>query len=328
MEGSRKLNGWQPAASNPAVDGICTEAYVAKAMRAQYSRFFILLTAAAAGTVSSFADDLDAALEAQKKKAQRRIYSERALLTEQNLAVPQTPTEEERNLDKKLQEIEAQLDRQQVAERPAFPVRPAVTVVPQPAENKNWLTAAVMDDTAAVELTNDAAGSWLKREMERRQELKAQEAEARDNELVDKILREKTQPQISSTELNRLQQYQLKTGKEAEENRASVQNPLELIRPGTRKDKASVPPLFSPEAARFSSFTEKNPLKNVKSPLQNPLSGSSIRTSKTVFSPYREEEPQAPSLTALEMIRKSSPINRADPFTEDPMPRIKTSIWE
>lgn len=299
----------------------------------RFSRVFVLLTAVAVSAGFSFSDDLDAALEAQKKKAQRRVYSGSALLHDQNLVVPREISAEEKAIDKELQVKEA---RQETA--PFSPLQQparlsAVTV--RPAENQNWLTSALMDDKAAVTVPDKPENSWITQEMDRQKELKAQESAVKENELVEKLLREKTQPQSGLPGLDRLKQYQPALGKTrgADKNKdipsyVITADPLAAVRPAAKKEKPVAPPLFSPEAARLSSLQGKEPLRTVKNPLFNLSPGASSRTTlHPVFSP-EPDTPETPLLTPLEMIRKSSPINRPDPFADDHMPKIKSSIWE
>ena len=70
----------------------------------------VLVALAAAGMVSSPAEDLDAALEARKKKVQRRVYTDSALLQDQNLTIPKAPSELEQEADKEFYEAEERLD--------------------------------------------------------------------------------------------------------------------------------------------------------------------------------------------------------------------------
>jgi hypothetical protein len=281
------------------------------------------------------AEDLDAALAAQKAKTNRRIYSEKVVLEDHNLEVPRTLTEEEQELDRKLREMDAKMDNQSAPSAMPMVPRP-VAAVPQPGENKNWLTPASLDNDMA--LTNETEDSWLVKELDRQKELKSQQSVKKENELIEKLLREKTQPQSSSPEQDRLKQYQLappklfgSKDKDADTPaymtpKSGTPNPLAAIRSTPKKDPSAPPPLFSPEAARISSAQDKDPLRSTRSPLLNPIPGSPSRKPVSVFSPGRNAP--APVLTPLEMIKKSSPINRADPFTDDPMPEFKTSIWQ
>ncbi|MFA6173404.1 MAG: hypothetical protein WC701_06920 [Kiritimatiellales bacterium] len=320
------------------IDGLQAGAYVATVMNARFYRGFVLLTAVAACAVSSFAEDLDAALAAQKKKAQHRVYSESALLDDQKLVVPRTPTQEEQELDKKLQELEAKADVRPDPRLQHMMLRQSDAAV-RPAEKQNWLTPAMLDNDASVTQTNETDNAWLVREMERQKELKELEAAKKENEQVEKLLRGKTQQQQKiSPEMDRLKQYQLAPpklfgSKEKDDDppymtpRSGTPNPLSAVGLTPKKEIPVAPAPFSPKAARISSAMDNDPLKSVRNPALSITPGLLSQPSRSVFSPNRDV-PAAVPLTPLEMIRKSSPINRPDPFTDDHMPRIKSSIWE
>lgn len=299
-----------------------------------------MLTVVAACIASSFSEDLDAALQAQKKKAQRRVYSDSALLDDQKLVVPRTPTQEEQDLDKKLQELEAKADARFVQRGQLVPPQPSAPPV-RPVENQNWLTPAMMDNDASMMQSNETENAWLVQEMERQKELKALDAAKKENEQVEKLLRDKTQQQQKiSPEVDRLKQYQLAPqklfgSKEKEDPdapaymtpRSGTPNPLSAVGLTPKKENPVAPALFSPEAARISSALDKDPLRSTKSSALDSNPGPLSQPVRSVFSPNRDA-PKIVPLTPLEMIRKSSPINRPDPFTDDPMPRMKSSIWE
>lgn len=315
-------------------------------MRIRFSRFFILLSATAAITASSFAEDLDSALEAQKKKARHRTYSDHVLIDDQKIAVPHTQTEKEKDLDDKLRDLDAKMDaRPTPAMQPGPAQQQPASATAQPLENQNWLAAAIKDNGAATALTNEAENAWVAQEMERRQGLKAEEAAlAKENEKAKKILSEKPKHQSSYTELDRLKQYQIdpqKTiggiGKDKDPDapsymtpRSEQLDPLVAIRLTPKKEIPVAPPLFSPEAARISAL-KKDPLRSTKSPALspglNPYLNSPSSPAQSDFSLNPKASKPAP-LTPMQIIRKSSPINRPDPFAEDNMPKIKKSIWE
>lgn len=309
-------------------------------MKSGNYKFFVSLAVAAASVSFSFSENLDAALEAQKKKAQARVYSERAILTEHNLTVPRTPTEQERDLDKKLEEIEAKLDSRTPAPAQPMPSRPSAAKV-RPDEKQNWLTPAVLDNDKSDSQTNETDNAWLIRELERQKEQKELEAAKKENEQIEKLLRDKTQEQQKiSPELNQLKQYQLAPPKlfGSKDNikdpdapaymtpRSGTPNPLEAVGLSPKKEYQAAPSPFSP-AARISPAADTDPLRSIKSPAINPNLGLPTRQARSTVSPLREDTKPIP-LTPLEMIRNSSPINRPDPFTDDHMPRIKSSIWE
>jgi hypothetical protein len=322
-----------------AIDESASQAYPCTVMKHLISRTFVL-AALLAGTGSPVpAEDLDAALAAQKQKAQRRVYSDSALLENRNLEVPKTQTKDEEELDKKLREMEARLDRE-AAENPMQPQsRPATAVVPA-AEDKNWLTPAMMDETASVSLTNALEEAWLKQELDRQKEKKAQEALVNENNQVEKLLREKTQLQPGLPEQSPLKKFQpapsLNIIGSQNQNvpapaymtpKSGTPDPMAAIRLTPKKETSSAPPLFSPQAARAASALDNDPLRSSRSPSLTPSLGAPQRSSPFGY-PSSSDDPEPVKLSPIEMIKKSSPINRADPFSDDHMPQINGSIWD
>jgi hypothetical protein len=282
------------------------------------------------------AEDLDAALAAQKKKAQRRVYSDTALVEDRNLSVPKSETEEDRQLDKKLREMEEKADAAVSLPTMASPHRMAPAPV-RSGEDKNWLTTAVMNDTSSVSQAESTDSDWMAREAERQ---KAKADTVKEDALVQKLLHEKTQPQPQNTtpELERLKQYQLnpKTFNAGRDPtpvspsymlpQSGTPDPMAAVRPPPKKESPLSQPLFSPQALKTSQPTIQPPLQSYRSPLNNPeISSPSRRVSPSISSGLTEQE--AP-LTPLQMIKKSSPINRQDPFAEDHTPKLKNSIWD
>lgn len=321
-----------------AVDETTEKKYYSRVMKSLIFRMLAMLAILAGTRVPVAAEDLDAALAAQKSKAPRRVYSEKASLENHNLAVPRTETEEEQELDRKLREMDAKMDSQAAPSAMQTPSGPG-TPEPQPVKNKNWLTPALLDNDAAMAQTNQTEDTWLVRELDRQKELKSQQATVKENELVEKLLREKTKPQSSSPELDRLKQYQLAPpnifgGKNKDADapsymtpKSGTPDPLAAIRLTPKKELLAPPPLFSPEAARISSALDKDPLRSTRSPSLNLIPGSPSRNPVSVFSSGRKSPVLVP-LTPLEMIKKASPINQANPFENNPMPGMKTSIWQ
>lgn len=289
-----------------------------------------------AGLYGVYAEDLDAALAEQKQKAQRRVYSSRAVLEEQDLQVPRDPTSEELELDRKLREMEAALDAEAEARGPG-PVmqpRPAVQAV-LPEERNNWLTPAILDERAAMSVTNDAEDSWVAEELLRQREQRALlEAAEQERARTDRVLLEQI-PQQSAPGLDRIRDYQpVPQGAPGSPSPAAasymtpqsgIPDPLAAIRPGVKNE---APVLFSPAAVRPSAAMEREPFEPARRPSFTPRLGSAAPQSRTEFSSEWNEPPAQQPLSPLESIRRSAPIHRDDPFSEDLMPQIKTSIWE
>lgn len=321
-----------------AIDETTEKEYYSRVMKSLVFKYLAMVAILAGAGVPVAAEDLDAALAAQKNKAQRRVYSEKVVLEDHKLEVPRTVTEEEQELDRKLREMDAKMDSQSAPASMQMQSRPGAAV-PQPVENKNWLTPALLDNDEAMAMTNQTEDTWLVRELDRQKELKSQEATVKENELVEKLLREKAHPQSSSPELDRLKPYQLappnifgSKNRDADAPaymtpKSGTPDPLAAIRLTPKKEPLAPPPLFSPEAARISSALDKDPLRSTRSPLLNSVPGSPSRKPVSVFSPRRNAPDIVPP-TPLEMIKMSSPINRANPFEDDPMPEMKTGIWQ
>jgi hypothetical protein len=283
------------------------------------------------------AEDLDAALAAQKKKTQRRVYSDTAVVEDRNLSVPKTETEEDRQLDKKLREMEEKANAPISLSNMTPPHRMAPAPV-RSVEDKNWLTTAVMNDTPSVSQAESKDNDWIVWEADRK---KAKTAAAEEDALVQRLLREKTQlqPQNTTPELERLKKYQLdpKTFNAGRDPtpagpssymlpQSGTPDPMKSIRPAPRKESLLTPPLFSPQAVKTPQPTVQAPLQSYRSPLNNPeIVSPSRRVLPSLSSGLTE--PETP-LTPLQMIKKSSPINRQDPFAEDHMPKLKNSIWD
>ncbi|NOU35225.1 MAG: hypothetical protein HOO88_00390 [Kiritimatiellaceae bacterium] len=318
-----------------AVDETGNEAYYLMVMKPLIYKLLALVLVLAGAGIPVAAEDLDAALAAQKKKAQRRVYSDSALVEDHNLSVPKTETEEDRQLDKKLKEMEDKANVAVSLPNPDSPHRTAPAPV-RSVKDKNWLATAVMgDSTSFVSQAESTDDDWIAREAARQ---KTKDDTAKEDALVQKLLHEKTQsrPQNTTPELERLKQYQLdpkkfNAGKEPTPAgpsymlpQSGTPDPMAAIRPTPKKENP--PPLFSPQAAKAPLPAAQTPLNPLRNPLNSPMVGSPSRSVSPGVSsrPIESEMP----LTPLQMIKKSSPINRQDPFAIDPMPKLKTSIWD
>lgn len=317
-------------ATGGAIDETALKTYYFTVMKLLISRTLALAFMLAGTLVSVSAEDLDAALAAQKQRAQRRIYSENARLEDRNLEVPKAPTKDDVALDRKLREMENKLDNEAAANPMVQNYRPA-TPVTQPVEDKNWLTPALMDETAAVSLPNSMEDAWLQRQKEKA----AQDALIKENTQIEKLMREKTQLRPDPPERTSLKEYQPSSlDIFGSQNRnasgymtpkSGTPDPIAAIRLTPKKEASSAPPLFSPQAARAASALEIDPLRSTRSPSLNPNLGAPSRSSPFgTHSPSSEPEPV--QLTPIEMIKRSS--NRTDPFSDDHAPQFNSSIWD
>jgi hypothetical protein len=282
------------------------------------------------------ADDLDDALAAQKKKVQRRTYSERAVLDSRQVVLPKTPTEQELALDKKLREMDAQLDIRSAnsARSITRPISRVVTMTPPPTRDRGWLTSALLDSDAELSIPDENKNDWIFTELQRQKETKERQALIDDEDaVVEKLMRQKN----SAPELDRLKDYEISpqriiSGEDREPPSyltpsGGLPDPVTTIRPVSKKERAdAASPLFSPAAvrARASSLTTTGSLLT---PIQ---SISSTPQKSASISPRRNElETESPApLAPIDQIRKFSPHNREDPFSDDMIPDFKTSIWQ
>jgi hypothetical protein len=283
-------------------------------------------------TFSVAEEDLDAALEAQKKKAQRRVYSERALIKNRNIVVPKTQSEEERALDRDLKKLENQLSSQLI---PASEVRVPRRRAPVPVKTKNWLTPTLLDSEKSDGLFSEKnAPSWIDQELDRQKEIQMHKKELAEEEaLVNKMLREDSRPKIS-TDRNLFKPYEpiLRNSlSPADPNPAStysVFSPSKVILPKEKKSPSTAS-LFSP-TARANSGVIKPAFSSPSSgqrPDWRPQFGSSVPKPASDFrSDWDDLKPKP--LPPLKRARQSSPIYRKDPFSDDFIPEIKTSIWD
>lgn len=300
---------------------------------------FLAVVLTLAGT-TVVAEDLDASLEAQKKKAARRVYSERAILADHNLTVPRPETEEERALDKKLRAMDAEADARPALSLMIQTPRPASVVPRLGEENNNWLAAAVLDASSPAAPDPDIEARQIEDQLSWHQRLKEKNsAENLDNTQTENDLRDRiTTSQPGLPELDSLKKYQLNaSGGLNTETKSSPDyltpqdrsiDPLAAIRPAPKKETVT-PALFSPEAARLSSATRPSSVISRPEPAL-PSTGIPARKSSSVFSYDPNQTGLTPqtSLNPLEQIRKASPINRPNPFAEDSMPTINRSIWD
>jgi hypothetical protein len=267
-------------------------------------------------------DPLDDALNKHKDRAKRRVYSQPAALSDQDLAIPKTPTEEDRALDRKIEELERALDKQ--AALNPVPIRatpaPMVPMVPN-EETQNWLTPALLDEDAAM--NTDEEETWLARELERQNQKRVEQDE---QTLLEKKMADGIRPA----------QYDIQNKYDfPERNRPSkniYERPSYLTERAPMKaptaeasGQASTPTsstMFSPTDYRGSSIATE-PFSTSIKPTIRPEQNRPRQSSAIDW-----ETPTSQPRTPLNRVRQSSPIHKKDPFSEDFMPRIKTSIWD
>ena len=293
----------------------------------------ILLGAAFSGV----SEDLDAALEAQKNKAKRRVYSDTALIENLDILIPKTKSEEEKSLDRDLERLENQMT-QQIIPPPATTAPRVLT--PAPGKPENWLTPGLLDSEDANGLSSEKnEDDWVHQELGRQKEIQLYKKELAEEEaLVNKLLREDSRNN-SWAEESPIKTYEsmlrdtISPSLIQPVSKSILSNPLETLRPKKEINPSSIAPLFSPTARRssgiiqpsFSSFPSSSSSPSAQTPSWRPQLGPSALTSPSAFTPGKNAIKPLPP---LKRVRQSLPIHRKDPFADDFMPEIKTSIWD
>ncbi len=302
-------------------------------MKTVVSSKFVLLSIVLGMTFSVVAEDLDAALEAQKKKAVRRVYSDTALIETRDFLIPKTQSEEEKALDRELERLENQLSIQVMPSREIVAPRARI---PVPVKAENWLTPNQLDPENPEDLSSEkAAPSWVDLELERQKEIQLQKkALAEEEALVNKMLREDSRKSYS-TETPQPKSYEsmlrhtITPGVSPLAPNSGLVDPLASLRP-KEKAPSSSDSLFSPTARPNSGVIQKTSFPSSprpQTPSWKPQFESTAPSTATDFtSDWGIKKPEA--LSPLKRVRQSSPIHRKDPFADDFMPEIKTSIWD
>ena len=308
-----------------------------------------LLAAVLAGT-STADDGLDEALANLKKKAGRQSYSTRANLHDQNLAVPKEQSEEDKALEEKLRQIEKGLDRSSTMASSGIRIPQNLQRSGnQPQEDQNWLTPALLDNIAPKNGSpDDEQSDWVTAELERQQNIRI-EKEALEKESGNASLFNNPFQQQQKAEPSELNSYG-----QSFQNILSVQpspDPANKTKSvsgwlSSQKDRSESPFSLSSRRekekeeapyetfSRFkpaeSIFEKKGPSSSKQSPWNTTPSYGIPRKPDTTLnrlSPSWKKEQEKP-LQPIEQIRKSSPIYKKDPFSDDFMPQIKKGIWE
>lgn len=308
-----------------------------------------LLAAVLAGT-SAADDGLDEALANLKKKTGRQSYSTRANLHDQNLAVPKEQSEEDKALDEKLRQIEKGLDRSStMASSGIRAPRIVQSSGNQPQEEQNWLTPALLDNIVSQDSSLDEEQSdWVTAELERQQNIRIEqeafEKESGNNSLFNNPFQQ--QQKAAPSELNSYGQSfqnilsvqptpdsENKTKPDSgwlssQKDRSA--SPFSLSSRREQQKEESSYETFSGIKPVESVFEKKGPSSSKQSPWNTAPSYGIPKKSDTTlksFSPSWKKEQEKP-LQPIEQIRKSSPIYKKDPFSDDFMPQIKKGIWE
>ncbi len=278
-------------------------------------------------------EDLDAALAAQKKKANRHVYSERAQIDALNVMIPKTQSEEEKALDRDLRRLENELDQQSMPAQGFAMQRPRRPVATTP---KNWLTPTLLNSEHETDLP-DEESSWIDQELERQQMLQLHKKELAEEEArVNQLLRETAQKaalpgnEISPSDDNPMLRHSLSPMTPNPASSFSDVLGAAIRSPGNsgraKGSEFSLPGVRRNSGVIESSFSSRKPFSSQPTSVQKEFNRPAQKVND-LFSPKWTDKKAAP-LSPLKRVRQSSPIHRKDPFTDDFMPEIKTSIWD
>jgi len=318
-----------------SVDGLAIEAYSLQVMNFPTSIPLTLSVILFSALLSGRAEDLEAALKAQKKKAQRHVYSRAALIENRELVVPKTASEEERALDRDLEKLERQLS-QQVANPQRMTAPRTFSRTPKPVDN--WLTPTLLDPNHEDALPSETHETgWVQREIERQKSIQQHEKELVEEEaLVNKLLQEEIRKEATrgkSTASIYEPSFQSQItpgvtppssfpflGVSQVKSTIGVSKISSQFSPKARADSGIIKPSFSSAPVPISSATRHS------SSWRSPLESSTQKSPTDFSSDWRGSTTK--SLSPLKRVRQASPIHRKDPFADDFMPEIKTSIWD
>ena len=280
---------------------------------------------------------LDAALDALKKKPKRRVYSNKALLDHRDLLIPKTLSEEEKALDRDLERLENQLDRQII---PPQSVAAPRVFSPASVPPENWITPTLLNTENGDPLSSEKSEtSWIGQELARQKSIQLHEKGLAEEEaLVNRLLREESRNK-TSTEKSPIRAYEsllrntISPSVIQPVSKGIIPDPLGSLRPKEEKSPSGANPLFSPTARRnsgviqpsFSSFPSSS--SSAQTPSWRPQFGSSAPKPASSFTSDWNVTKPTP-LSPLKRVRQSLPIHQKDPFSDDFMPEIKTSVWD
>lgn len=277
-------------------------------------------------------DPLDKALEAQRQQAQRRVYSQKAELDSSvDIRLPQDRTREDQLLDQRLRAIEADLDeraRQSAAVSSAQPRPPQAVTPARPDPARNWLTPAILDESASLNIAEaepDPFQTGFQIREEDREERTARlfgpaTVPGPADENVSRFAPGPTElvPRRTLDPLARDSDRGRDTRSTALPMAASAQprhDPISVLRrePDPRAPSAAarwtVPSASSTDPARPAT-----PAEQWARPFQPQVE--------------QPDAPTAPPPRPIDTMRRSLPGYGSDPFSSERVPGRKSSIWE
>ena len=270
-------------------------------------------------------DELDAALNALKKKSQRRTYSTSANLHRRDMIVPAGISEEEKSLDEKIRALDKKMDNNAIGmDRRTMAPRPR-NQVPSQEEPNNWLTPALLDDEAAVIGPTDLESSWITKELDRQKLIQMEKAALENNtDLINQQLNGNTRSP-EGAQYDQLKSYD-----------SELKNILAGSVPEARRSESTTTPLIEHKTTFGVSYSS---IDRSASKTQPGAFSTSINQPKpvtkfgAVFSETPKKStsiwdtPSSEPLPPLKRLRQGSPL-KEDPFTDDYMPKTKRSIWD
>jgi hypothetical protein len=286
----------------------------------------LILASLLCGTAAA-TEDLDAALEALKKKAHRHDYSSRAVLDNRELTVPSSLSEQDAVLDAKLLEMEQSLSREAPVQAQPMPRMAPMRALPRQEGNNNWLTPAMLDNSADLDGLQEDQTPWINQELERQKNRQIEQAALADEkELINRQVNDRLENPAASP-FNPAAGYsrslqEVISGRSENESRlkqselkdpSGPQNPFAINSSASRSLIPSTPGLTPSSRTGLSSGIETFQIK--RSTLKPP----------TDLNAKWDRDPEP--LTPLNKLRKSSLIDH-DPFSKDFAPSINKSIWD
>jgi len=270
-------------------------------------------------------DELDAALNALKKKSHHHTYSTTAVLENRVLTVPTEISAEEKSLDDKIRTLDKKMDNNAIGiDRRTMAPRP-MNQVPTQEEPRNWLTPALLDEDAAENGPTDQESSWITTELDRQKLIQEEKAALKENaDLINRQLSGSTRS-TEGAQYDQLKSYD-----------RALKNILFGSTPEVRRSESTTKPLIQPKTPFGISYSS---IDRSTSTTQPGAFSTSINRPKpvkkfgTVFSkPPKKptsiwDTPSSEPLPPLKKLRQGSPL-KEDPFTDDYMPKTKRSIWD
>lgn len=286
--------------------------------------------------------ELDALLNEQRRRAQRRVYSERAVLDRSQEQVVDTgPSREELEIEAKFRAAEAERDARSI-DRPASPPppRPTPPALRRPDASRNWLTPAMLDEAAGLTKQEDPDDDPFaypsSRPRERDQDLPSR---FDSSEPVFQRMGHPVDPSPFGLESVR---------REAESLANTPTYSINALSPATRygiplvsaqrPEQATRISPFSPERTRsatepgVSPFSPEAVRSAAQPPARSPSFGVPSVSSASPFAPDESgramDTGSAPSQRPIDVLRRSTPIHQDDPFNPDRPARPYRGLWE